>query len=60
MSAHVPALPLEADRLIAEAKQRARRRRSGTVGDAFVFANGSTAACTLSGWHWSPPVGRAP
>lgn len=27
MSAHVPALPLEADPLIAEAKQRARRRR---------------------------------
>jgi Protein of unknown function (DUF4232) len=27
MSAHVPALPLESDPLIAEAKQRARRRR---------------------------------
>jgi Protein of unknown function (DUF4232) len=49
MSAHVPALPLEADPLIAEAKQRARRRRliAATallalgliVGGVFVFSS---------------------
>jgi Protein of unknown function (DUF4232) len=56
MSAHVPALPLEADPLIAEAKQRARRRRliavaallavgGAVAGGVFAFgAGGSSGA----------------
>jgi hypothetical protein len=53
MSAHVPALPLEVDPLIAEAKRRARRRRllagaallamGGVLGGVLAFgAGGST------------------
>lgn len=46
MSAHVPALPLEADPLIAEAKQRARRRR--LIAAAVLFAAGGAAAVVLA------------
>lgn len=38
MSAHVPALPLELDPLIAEAKQRARRRRLLAAGALLAVA----------------------
>ena len=38
MSAHVPALQLEVDPLIAEAKQRARRRRLLAIGALAVIA----------------------
>jgi hypothetical protein len=53
MSAHVPALPLEADPLIAEAKQRARRRRliagvallavGGAIGGVLAFGAGGSS-----------------
>jgi hypothetical protein len=45
MSAGVPALPFEADPLIAEAKQRARRRRFLALG-AFVVVVAAAAAGT--------------
>lgn len=46
MSAHVPALPLELDPLIAEAKQRARRRRLLVA--AGLLAAGVAVAGTLA------------
>lgn len=46
MSAHVPALPLELDPLIAEAKRRARRRR--LVAAAVCLAAGGAAAGVLA------------
>lgn len=47
MSAHVPALPLEADPLIAEAKQRARRRR--LIAAAVLLAVGAAAGVLAFG-----------
>jgi TolB protein len=61
MSAHVPALPLEADPLIAEAKRRARRRR--LIAAAFVTAlavGGLAAAGVLSGRSTAPRSSLAP
>lgn len=46
MSAHVPALPLEVDPLIAEAKRRARRRRLLAV--AVVLAGGGAGLGVLA------------
>ena len=46
MSAHVPALPLELDPLIAEAKQRARRRRLFAL--AALIAAGAVTAGVLA------------
>jgi hypothetical protein len=48
MSAHVPALPLEADPLIAEAKQRARRRRF-LVAVALLVAGGAAGGVLAFG-----------
>lgn len=47
MSAHVPALPLELDPLIAEAKQRARRRRLILLAGVVALAAVPPAALTL-------------
>ena len=44
MSAHVPALPLELDPLIAEAKQRARRRRLLLLAGLVALAGAPVAA----------------
>ena len=62
MSAHVPALPLEADPLIAEAKQRARRRRLFAAGVVLalgavvggVLASGSGSAGSSGEVPWLP------
>jgi hypothetical protein len=76
MSAHVPALPLEDDPLIAEAKQRAPQRRCLFL--AFAAAafptellvtppGGHTAVAVAARipfcgprYFWSLPIGRAP
>lgn len=59
MSAHVPALPLEADPLIAEAKQRARRRR--LIAAAALLAAGGVAGGVLAfGGSGAASPGRIP
>lgn len=59
MSAHVPALPLEADPLIAEAKQRARRRR--LIAAAALLAAGGVAGGVLAlGGSGTASPGRIP
>jgi hypothetical protein len=59
MLAHVPELPLEADRLIAEAKQRARRR--GLIAAAALLAAGGAAGGVLAfGGSGSASPGRIP
>lgn len=55
MSAHVPALPLELDPLIAEAKQRARRRRFILLVGVVALAAVS-AAVTLRGFGEPRPA----
>ena len=57
MSAHVPALPLELDPLIAEAKQRARRRR--LIAAAVLLAVGSCSRRSTRAWRWRT-LGRGP
>jgi hypothetical protein len=63
MSAHNPALPFEADPLIAEAKRRARRRRILAVAGAVAVAAavgasfGLRAGGGVTGLCASPPVG---
>jgi hypothetical protein len=47
MAAHTPALPLEADPLVAEAKRRARRRRLVMAAATIVVA-GTAAGATYS------------
>ena len=55
MSAHVPALPLEADPLIAEAKRRARRRR--LIAATIVVVLGAAAGVTFALRSSGGPVG---
>lgn len=63
MSAHIPALPLEADPLVAEAKRRARRRR--LIVALVVAIAGAAVAATFTlrssgaavGLCASPPTG---
>jgi len=64
MSVHVPALPLEVDPLIAEAKQRARRRRliglvlvvvlGAVVGGTFALrsSGGAVGVCSVPSASW--------
>jgi uncharacterized protein DUF4232 len=59
MSAHVPALPLEADPLIAEAKQRARRRRL-IAAAALLAAGGVAGGVLVFGGSGSASPGRIP
>lgn len=59
MSAHPPALSLELDPLIAEAKQRARRRRILLLGCLFAAAATSTAAFGLRSIQRPRPVAPA-
>jgi hypothetical protein len=59
MSAHAPALPLEADPLIAEAKQRARRRR--LIAAAALMVAGAVVGGVLAfGGSGSASPGRIP
>jgi hypothetical protein len=59
MSAHAPALPLAADPLIAEAKQRARRRRLVALA-ALVAAGGVAGGVVAFGGSGSASPGRIP
>lgn len=58
MSAHVPALPLELDPLIAEAKQRARRRRLTAV--VALLAGGAALVAGVLAFGGSRPPGGVP
>jgi Domain of unknown function (DUF4232) len=60
MSAHVPALPLEADPLIAEAKRRARWRRLIAAGVLLLAAGGAAAGVLAFGGSGSASPGRIP
>jgi Domain of unknown function (DUF4232) len=60
MSAHLPALPLEADPLIAEAKRRARRRRLIAAGVLLLAAGGAAAGVLAFGGSGSASPGRIP